>query len=205
MANPMKTTLALLFFAASTQAFSAAQAQSVPYSDRQTEVAAEYSYLRSNAPPGGCGCFSLNGGSISIAQPVRSGHFAFVVDATIDHGSQIASGSTAGGYDLTLAAFTGGVRYRPKPHARWNPFAEVLVGGAHVTGSLVQGPTPAASDPALVFASNIGGGLDRRLSYHWSVRLIEADYLLTTSTNSVNDHQNNLRISVGATYRFGRR
>ena len=27
------------------------------------ELGANYNYARTNAPPGGCGCFSLNGGS----------------------------------------------------------------------------------------------------------------------------------------------
>jgi len=197
----MKTSIALLLFIASTTILSFAQAQSVIDPRHQTEVAVEYSYLRANAPPAQCDCFSLNGGSISLAQPIRSGRFAFVFDTTISHGSEIGTG----GYDLTLAAFTGGVRYRPLPRARWNPFGEVLVGAAHASGSLVEGPTPAASDPTLVFASTIGGGLDRRLTKSWSLRIIEADYLLTTYTNRVNDHQNSLRISVGAAYHFGKR
>jgi peptidoglycan-associated lipoprotein len=147
-----------------------------------------------------CDCFSLNAGGGSLAQPLGSGRFALVFDATISHGSGI---STAG-YDLTLSAFTGGVRYRPLPQARWNPFGEVLVGVARASGTLVQVSTPAAGDPYFVFASNIGGGLDRRLTPHWSLRLVEADYLLTTYNNAVNGHQNNLRLSTGAVYRFGK-
>jgi len=197
----MKKSIALLLFVAFTPILSFAQARSVVDPQHQTEVAVEYSYLRTNAPPAQCGCFSLNGGSISVAQPFRSGRFAFVFDATVSHGSEIGTG----GYDLTLSTFTGGVRYRPRPRARWNPFGEVLVGVAHATGSLVDGATPAANDSALVFASTIGGGLDRRLTRSWSLRLIEADYQLTTYSNRTNDHQNNLRISVGAAYHFGRR
>ncbi len=197
----MKTFFVLLFFIASASILSFAQAQSVAYPDHRTEIAAEYSYVHANAPPADCGCFSSNGGSVSIAQPLRSGRFAFAFDTTIVHGSNISSGK----YGLTLSTFTAGVRYRPLPRARWNPFGEVLVGAAHASGSLVEGPTPAASDSALVFASTIGGGLDRRLTGHWSLRLIEADYLLTTYSNRTNDHQNNLRLSVGAAYRFGKR
>jgi outer membrane immunogenic protein len=54
-----------------------------------TEVAVGYTYIRSNAPPGECDCFSMNGGSIFIAQPVRSGSFALAFDATIAHASNI--------------------------------------------------------------------------------------------------------------------
>jgi hypothetical protein len=34
------------------------------------------------------------------------------------------------------------------------------------------------------------------------VRLIEADYLVTTFDNGVNNHQNNLRIGAGLVVRF---
>jgi hypothetical protein len=33
--------------------------------------------------------------------------------------------------------------------------------------------------------------------------VFEADYLLTTYSNRTNDHQNNLRVSVGAAFHFG--
>lgn len=169
-------------------------------SHNQTEIAGEYTYVRSNAPPGGCGCFSLNGGSVSLARPLDTGNWSLIFDATVVH----AGGISSGGYDLTLSVFTAGFRLRPMPHARWNPFAQVLVGAEHASGSLVEGPTPAATDPSTVFAVNAGGGLDRRLNPHWSLRLVEADYLLTETSNGVNDLQNNLRISSGLVYHFGK-
>ena len=164
------------------------------------EVALEYTYVHSNAPPGDCGCFSMNGGSVSIAQPFRSGRIAFAFDATFGQSTGVSSSNEL----VTLSTFTGGIRYRPLMHSRWSPFGEVLVGASHAAGSLVNAPNPAASDAALVFASNIGGGLDRRISEHWSLRLVEADYFLTTFTNGVNDHQNNIRLSSGVVYHFGK-
>jgi outer membrane immunogenic protein len=74
-----------------------------------TEVAVEHSYLQSNAPPNGCGCFSLSGGGLSVSTPIRTGRFASAFDADFAHGT------TPRGYDLTLSAFTAGVRYRPMP------------------------------------------------------------------------------------------
>jgi hypothetical protein len=52
------------------------------------------------------------------------------------------------------------------------------------------------------FAGNFGGGLDLRVTHRFSVRLVEANYLLTTFDNGTNNHQNNLRISAGAVIRF---
>ena len=42
-----------------------------------------------------------------------------------------------------------------------------------------------------------------RANRRFSIRLIEADYLLTTVDNGSNDHQNNLRISGGLVVHFG--
>jgi hypothetical protein len=51
----------------------------------------------------------------------------------------------------------------------------------------------------------IGGGLDWPLRHRFSIRLIEADYLLTrfdrvTGTSAT---QNDVRISAGLVFRFG--
>jgi outer membrane immunogenic protein len=197
----MKRLSLLLLLLAIAPSFAIAQISASNGVGSATEIAAEYNYVRSNAPPGSCDCFSMNGGSLSIAQPLGSGHLAAVFDASAVHGS----GVSASNYDLTLSSFTVGARYRPWLHARWSPFGQVLVGVAHASGSLVGGDSPAADDSALTFASVIGGGLDYRLSRHWSLRMIDADYLLTTYSNGVNDHQNNLRIGAGIIYRFGKR
>jgi len=54
------------------------------------------------------------------------------------------------------------------------------------------------------FAANLGGGVDWRASRRFSVRLLEADYLVTTFDNGVNDHQNSLRLGAGVVMRFGK-
>ncbi len=187
-----------LFFMALASSLAVAQVSAAGDRSQAPELALEYNYARSNAPPGQCDCFSLNGGSLSIAKPFGSGRFAGVFDAGFGHGS-------VSGFDLTLSSFTGGLRYRPLLRPRWNPFGQVLVGVAHASGSLVEGRTPAAYDSALTFASVIGGGLDYRLHGHWTIRAVEGDYLLTTYSNGDNNHQNNLRLSTGVAYRFGKR
>lgn len=195
----MKNSFALLIATLVVSSSAVVRAQAAAEPHHPTEVAVEYTYAHSNAPPGDCGCFSINGGSVSVAQPFRSGRISFAFDASFGQSANVSSND----YSVTLSTFTGGVRYRPIQHSRWNPFGEVLVGASHASGSLVNAPNPAAGDAALVFASNIGGGLDRRIDGRWSLRLVEADYSLTTFTNGVNDHQNNLRLSTGVAYRFG--
>ena len=60
-------TLAAVF--AAQAAAQASSGQSVPASDKplRAELALGYTYLRRNAPPGGCGCFNVNGRSAIFA------------------------------------------------------------------------------------------------------------------------------------------
>lgn len=55
--------------------------------------------------------------------------------------------------------------------------------------------------PQSVAVDQVGNGF---FPCHWSLRVAEAGYLLTTSSNGLNDHQNNLRISSGLLDRFGK-
>jgi peptidoglycan-associated lipoprotein len=208
----IKTTFALLLTVAAVstapalaqspdQAPSQAPVPSAPATDKpfRSELALSYSYMRSNAPPGGCGCFNLNGGSATFAWPIKPGRFALAGDVTVDHSGTVSnSGDT-----LTLSAFTAGARFLPRiGHSPLQPFGQALVGLAHSSGPLVQGTNPAAQNAGAAFAANLGGGLDLCASRRLSVRLVEADYLLTTFDNGVNDHQNNLRIGAGLVVRF---
>ena len=168
----------------------------------RSELALDYSYLHSNAPPGGCGCFNLNGGSATFAWAIKPGSWDLVGDVVSTHAGSVSSA----GYSLTLTAFTAGVRYIPPFHtSSLRPFGQVLLGLAHSSGTLVQSPNAEATNAGAAFASNIGGGLDMHASRRFSIRLFEADYLLTTFDNGSNNRQNNLRISAGVVMHFGQK
>ncbi len=196
----MTRLLFSLMFIAMTTPVAVAQVSAAEAGNRSPELGWEYNFVRSNAPPAQCDCFTLNGGSISIAQPLGRSHLAAVADAALVHGSGISSSR----YELTLFSFTSGVRYRPFLEPRWNPFGQILIGVSNASGTLVEGKSAAANDSTLNFASVVGGGLDYRPHGRWSLRLIDADYLLTRSSNGVNDLQNNLRLSAGIAYRLGK-
>jgi outer membrane immunogenic protein len=175
------------------------QPAAVPDKPLRSELAIDYSYVRSNAPPGGCTCFNLNGVSATFAWPVRPGNIALAADITIDHAGSIGSS----GDTLTLSTFTAGARYLAPVHdARVQPFGQVLVGLVHSSGAVVEGSNPGAANASAAFAANIGGGLDVKANRRFKIRLVEADYLLTTVDNSTNNHQNNLRVSAGVVLRF---
>ena len=199
MRSRIETTFALLLTLATV---SPAIAQSAPAKQEnkpRAELAIGYSYLHSNAPPGGCGCFNLNGGNATFAWPLKSGTFALVGDLTAAHAGAISSS----GNSLTLSTFTAGVRYLPRlGNSSLRPFGQALVGLAHSSGTLVQGSNPGAGNAGAAFAADFGGGVDLSLDRRFSVRLIQADYLLTTFDNGSNNHQNNLRISAGVVIHF---
>jgi len=201
-----KTTIALFLLlpiaavsARPALAQNSAQPATATEKPTRAEVAIDYSYLHSNAPPGGCGCFNLNGGSADFAWAIKPGKWDVVGDVVAGY----ASGVSAAGYGLTLSAFTAGVRYLPPiGHSSFQPFGQVLAGVAHSSGTLVQGSQSATTNAGAAFASNFGGGLDLRANQRFSIRLVEADYLLTTFDNGSNNHQNNLRISAGVVIHF---
>src|ERR1035441_10481891 len=110
MRTNIQARLALLLAIAAVSTAPAAHAQGKPPADSpRIEVALDYSYLHSNAPPGGCGCFSMNGGNAAVAVPLKSSAFALAGDLTAAHGSKISNA----GFDLTLTAYTVGLRYKP--------------------------------------------------------------------------------------------
>jgi outer membrane immunogenic protein len=172
-----------------------AGAQSVPVA----EAGLSYNYVHTNAPPGDCGCISLNGGSGSIAY-----NFSRSFSAVADLGAQHASNIAPAGSDLTLTSYLFGPRYSLRNRTRFTPFGQVLLGGAHASGSLAPG-NGGLSGGSNAFAMVAGGGLDIGLTHHIAIRAIEADYYMTRFNNGVNDRQNNLRLGAGLVFRFGNR
>ena len=189
----------LLTIAAVSTASLTAQGDPAAEKPLPAEIAVDYTYMHSNAPPSGCGCFMLNGGSGTVDWPLKPKHLALVADLTITTAAKIDSTD----YNLTLGAFTIGARYvLPAGHTRFHPFAQVMAGGAHASGTLTLPPNPAYSNASLAFAANIGGGVDIGINRRFSWRLVDADYLVTTFDNTLNNHQNNTRLSSGLVIHF---
>ena len=114
----IKTSFALLLTVAAVSARPAlaqtstqtsTQSSTASQQPPRAELALGYSYLHSNAPPGGCGCFNMNGGSADFAWAIKPGSWDLVGDVVSG-----ASGATsAAGNSIILSAFTAGVRYLP--------------------------------------------------------------------------------------------
>jgi outer membrane immunogenic protein len=168
------------------------KAQDVP----RVDMGVDYNYVRTNAPPGGCGCITLHGGDGWVAFNFMPS-IALVGQVSGQHASNI-EGS---GADLTLSSFLVGPRYSFTVTRRIVPFAQVLLGGAHATGSLAPDHIGIAGS-SNAFAMTAGGGLDIGLSRHLAIRTAQIDYFMTRFSNGVNDRQNNLRLSAGIVLRF---
>jgi len=163
-----------------------------------------YSAQISNAGPGNCGCFSLQGGAADLFLNfigIGANHGPGL-GAAVDIGSEHTSSVNGAAYGLTLTTFTAGPRVVLRGH-RLEPFGQALFGFAHGSNSSFPvGGSLAAS--ANAFALDIGGAMDYYLNNRLSIRLVQADYLRTSLPNLGSNWQNNLRIAVGVTLHFGR-
>jgi peptidoglycan-associated lipoprotein len=171
----------------------AAAAQSVP----KAEASFEYNYVHANAPPTGCGCFSMMGGSASLGLNVHGG-LAAVAEFSAGHASNVAPT----GEDLMLTSYLFGPRYTYRTKLRIAPFGEALAGFSHASGALAPSNSFSGAS-SNTFATAIGGGLDYNVSHAVVIRIVQADYFLTTFQNEADHHQNNLRLGAGIAFRFG--
>ena len=171
-----------------------ATAQNLP----KAEAGVDFNFVRSNAPPAQCGCFSAFGGS---------GEFAWNFTprwAAVGQVGAVHTGNAAGtGQDLMLTSYLAGGRYsHAKEPARFVPYGQILMGASHAGGGLSPSKQVFGGS-SVAFAATAGGGLDFYMKRNVAIRLFEADYFVTTFSNEADDHQNNLRISAGVLFRFG--
>ena len=165
-----------------------------PYVPRYT-VALGYQYIRANAPPASCNCFSTNGG-------FAEGAFAFRywLRAAAEVTGSTASNIGPLGQNLTLMTYTAGPQVALHI-GRLEPYGQALFGAAHGSNSYFPSST-SYSTSATSFAYQAGGGIDFTLSRHLGVKLIEAQYLHTGFPNGTDNAQNHLMLGAGIVFRL---
>jgi opacity protein-like surface antigen len=152
-------------------------------------------------PTFGGGSFGLNGGRADMMLPVTR-HLELVAEFSGVHADNIPLSATG----LTMLTYMAGPRLSLPVHSgreagKLVPFAQVLFGGVHATeGAFPSGSS--LSSTANAFAMSAGGGLQVSLNQHFSVRLVQAEYLYTRLPNSVDNYQNSYRIGAGVAYRL---
>jgi hypothetical protein len=179
---------------------SAALSQLIP-----SEAGIRYSEQISNAPPGGCGCFAMQGAAVDgywktrTFMPGKSPlSFGLAADVAVENTSSV-NGAPWG---LTLSTFTAGPRLKMRVK-KFGVFGELLLGVAH--GSNSEFPQKSANtlvSSATSLAYGLGTGVDYPIDKLVSVRMLQLDVLRTDLPNNVNDWQNNLRVGAGLTLHF---
>jgi opacity protein-like surface antigen len=147
------------------------------------EVYGGYDYVLVNASGSS---FNFNGGS---------GQFVYNANRWLGIVGDLGGYYTADGFTGGIFSYLFGPRISFRGHGRVTPFAQVLVGGAR---SIVDFPQN-------TFAMTAGGGVDVKVSPHFAIRPIQAEYFLTQFSNSTTTRQNNFRYSAGVVFQFGKR
>jgi opacity protein-like surface antigen len=160
------------------------RAQDVP----KFEVFGGYSYDHRSVGNEGLG---FHGGSTSFVFNPTS-LVGFKADFGVYHNKSFGTKSTTFTY-LFGPQFT----YRGNEHV--TPFFHILVGGAHDSFS-----NSSVSGSANAFAFAPGGGLDVHVSPHIAIRVAQVDYLLTKFKDDEDNRQNNVRVSAGIVFRWGK-
>lgn len=147
----------------------------------KAEVFGGYSLLRVN-PGSGVSGQNFNGGTGSVSFNPKP-WIGIVGDFGVYHATILGTGVNA-------VSYTFGPKLAYRKNEKVTPFAQVLFGGAHISGGGV-------SDNG--FAMALGGGLDYNATPHVGIRLAQFEYVMTRFSSTT---QNNLRYSAGVVFRW---
>lgn len=161
-----------------------------------------YSYMRAGTLFSGT-TINLHGASFSTAVYLN-GSVGIAGDVGVYHASNIANQ-----FSLTVSSYQLGPRLRFPNQTRFTPFGQFLLGGGHAGGTLYTsslGPGLAPIGTNNCFLYTIGGGVDYRLTNRLGIRMVQAEYLHSEFLNGsvVGYQQNNLRLTAGVVFNFGR-
>jgi outer membrane immunogenic protein len=193
MMHLRSAVLLILLFAVPWALHAQAISMAGAYSDvPRLEFGANYNFFHANAPPGQCGCFSMNGGSATVVYNITP-KWAGVADLTLGHANNVDNTSQ----NITIFDYLFGPRYTRRTSSRFVPYGQVLVGGAK-------------EDVNFQFTINrnslsllAGGGVTTTLSRRFNLTIGEVDWIYSRIPNAKNNRQNDIRIATGVTFHFG--
>jgi outer membrane protein OmpA-like peptidoglycan-associated protein len=183
------------------------------YGPPKVELFLGYSYIRAVPSPSADNRLAwLNGGSASIAFNLNRylgivGDFGGFDDSELRllGTSPVQIPDSSG----TVFTYLFGPRISFRNQSRITPFIHVLAGGIHASDVTLSGCSGVACTPLPLensFAMTAGGGLDVRVHRHLSIRIIQAEYLMTRfedRTTAATASQNDMRLSSGIVFGFG--
>jgi hypothetical protein len=171
-----------------------------------TDLAVTFAVERSQAVSSQ-GSFWFKGGGADAAITFKSG-MGIAASLTGDHASNITPG-----VDANKITYLAGPRYTwtawqghatAADNRRLQVFGQALFGWTHGFNGYYPA-MPAATSSAKSLALQGGGGINFYLTRNFGVRLLEADYVRTVLPNAAANIQNDMRLSFGLTYHFGKR
>jgi Outer membrane protein beta-barrel domain len=175
-----------------------AQAQEAP----RVEVFGGYSYMRLDDDGSGLDR-DLNGFNMSGNIAVLGKRIGLKADVS-GHFGQITFAPGVSNIDQRQFLFLFGPQFSLRNKGKIQPFAHTLFGFENLR--LNNDVIGDLTDTGFAFA--IGGGVDiKALGSKLMLRMVQADYVLTKfsdSASSGNNTNNNLRISTGLVFRFGK-
>jgi hypothetical protein len=142
--------------------------------------------------------FWMQGGSIELGANVWHG-LGIAADVTGSHSSSIGTS----GVPLSLVTATFGPRYRWHADRKISLYVEGLAGEANGFSSLFPAKFGSEASANSV-ATQLGGGIDYRLSNRFALRALDAAWIRTQLPNATDNIQNTLRLGAGLVVRFGR-
>jgi opacity protein-like surface antigen len=185
-----------------------------------SEVFLGYNFTKFHPDSGYIPNFNANGGNAQYTY-----NFYRWLGVTADFGAVTKGVINQTPWDTTALSYTIGPRLTYHNHSRFIPYGQVLFGGSYITTSTQVGTlvTPSLVAPRLIlppnlifttrinaakngFAMLVGGGLDIKLSKHFSFRPAEFSYFLARLPNEVagNDvNHNNFRYTAGISFLIG--
>ena len=186
----LRTTLCILLLAGS----SFLRAQSL---QDKLDFAATYTAERS-LKSGTSQNFWMQGGAVELGANVWHG-LGIAANITGTHAGSIGMS----GVPLSLVTVTFGPRYRWHAEHRISIYGEGLIGEANGFRSIFPAMAGQQSE-ANGFASQVGGGIDYKLSDRLAIRALDAAWSRTQLPNSTDNVQNTLRLGAGIVLRFAR-
>jgi hypothetical protein len=99
------------------------------------------------------------------------------------------------GVSLKVYSYTFGPVVNLNHGGKLNPFVHALFGGAHASAAF-SGSGASTNG----FTMMVGGGADAKLSPHFAVRLVQADWVYYRFEGA--GYSNNVRVSTGVVFRF---
>lgn len=157
------------------------------------DTATNFSYLRATSTGAG-GSFNNYGASASVAWNLKPW-----LGVISDLGVYQFTGQPAG-VSGRLVTSAGGARYIYHPlWTRWVPFGQAMVGGVRLSGD--QSGQRSGENGLAILA---GGGVDAKLSPRFSIRCVEADYVMMrlNRANNTPGYHNDIRVSAGIVFHF---